>query len=282
MSDDESGGVINIRSRIQKFSGLHPVDNNGNMTNAKPNPTPRRRHRTEEVAEVNKQRTVVSRSSSSPVSQKKPQIPSKPPLICKSPVPAGSLSPSPSPRPISGNPPPKSPKPPAKPRPDIKNNKVETSENVGFHNNRCVSPNINKINNNNNNNNNNIDCIKPRPPLKPAINKQTDKPVTTQSKNIDSNTKQLSWKKMAGPPKTPVPAGPSMNVPVTSEPLTDINPPKPPRGKERQSRLTYENSDIEPIIIKRSAEPDSQRRDTLDGQLILGPTKKPLSPICKS
>ena len=266
MSDDEPGGVFNIQSRIKQFSS-NAVDDNANLTQLKPNPMPRRRHHTEKLISAPFQRSNVSRSSSSPVNQEKPIIPAKPQPAIRSP--GGLNSPSPQPRPGNATPPPKSPKPPAKKRPDIRD--VNTCNNK-----------IADIKNNNEARttfyNNNIEHIKPKPPVKPD---NLDRPMQgasiAQPKFFTSD--QVSWKKTAGPPKIPVPVGPSLSV-------ADIaNPPKPPRGKDRSSRLEYENQDIAPYNSRSSLQEESvegQRRETLDGQLVLGPTKNVLSSTCKT
>lgn len=223
---------ISIANRIKHFSGT--VDSNCNNVHKKPSPVPRRRPQTEEI-NYNIGLHALRRSSSDhSITPKKPAVPTKPvpapktsqiqtsPQMSKPQVATRGRSPRPASTPVSPN--------------------LEHKA-------------VGELNTNKKRTNKTLEN-KPKLPTKPNINLLDGKGFGTQVKSL--NSEQSSWKQTAGPPKKPVPFGPSkvINQPATS-------PAKPPRGRERS---VYENHEVETSKnIKNIPNDISERVDTLDG-----------------
>jgi len=236
---------IDISSRIKQFSNGKPkLDSNSNFTHKKPDPAPRkRRPQTTEVnynnnerrSLVDTDRKSVNRSSSSPVAQRKPVVPTKP---------IGSK--------------------PLMPPTSKKDHNV-------------IKPNINNNNNNNalgkstaNDRNKRTSGEKPALPLKPVIPvKPTNLAVSDQQNKNKTPIREKSWKQAAGPPRSPLPSGPGQyhNTVIVQNKTSSPLPPKPLRGQQRVE--VYENNDVDLNNRIKSNRSDC-RRETLDGQMILG------------
>lgn len=253
MADPDPDEPVNIQSRIKLFS--NNLDLNFNVTNSRPNPTPRKRSETK-----------------SPILNK-PKLPIKPQPTPRSPksndkrFDVGNISPDKSSKPRHKS---LSRLPKTKPLPTPKTN-VETTSPINQ--NIKLFENIKRTNPNDSNNvkNNKIAAKtvsafdgKPKPPAKPVELKYSlDISVnSTQSIfNMNNNNKAIS-----------------------QEASTDNkSPPKPPRGKHRKSlQSKYENHDIKSLKT-RDDSVIMKRCDTLDGQLVLNDPRKDLfSCKCRS
>ena len=244
---EEVNDSIDIRSRIEQLPGHTNTDSNGNVTHLKPKLQPRRRHKTEEIT-LSKLPVTVTRSASNP--SKKPLIPTKP-------KPLSSLKPQVAPRV-------KSPEPPKKPDISRYTNNIEKP---------TVQTNKPNRTSNNGTNNNKTQDEKPRLSQKPLTANRPNSLSTGKVQHKPFSYSHESWKKTAGPPKRPVPSGPS------TKDLSNL--PKPPRGRDRNSKNEYENHGIDPNRVKSvssiASTTSNNRRSTLDGQMILSTHKTQVS-----
>ncbi|XP_066932051.1 rho guanine nucleotide exchange factor 16-like isoform X2 [Clytia hemisphaerica] len=255
MADQDQGGGVSIASRIKQFSSPSNTSqldsNSNNITHKKPNPAPRKRPQTTEVSynvsinnnNENKSmidRKSVNRSTSSPITQRKPLVPTKP----------GAPKPtSPKPRPIATN---------------NSNSNDKTNKTRRTSGEKPVIP------------------IKPSHISPPGSANSPNRPSNTlSSTNLDNTklatnntpTREKSWKQVVGPPKAALPTGPSQETENTAEARSPSPVPlKPLRGVAKV--ITYEDNTIDPsnnkIVSTNSSNRSQCRRETLDGQMILG------------
>ena len=251
MADPDPDEPVDIQSRIKLFS--NNLDLNFNVTNGRPNPTPRKRSETE-----------------SPILSK-PKLPIKPQPTPRSPksndksFDVGNISPDKSSKPRHKS---LSRLPKTKPLPSPKTN-IETTP---INQNKKPLKNMKNTNSNDSNNvkNNKIAAKtvsafdgKPKPPAKPVVLKyslDTSMNSTHSMFNMNNNNE------------------------TSQEVRTDNkSPSKPPRGRHRKSlQSKYENHQIKSLKT-RDDSAIVKRCDTLDGQLVLNDPRKDLfSCKCRS